>query len=999
MSENNHVDPLEDTRAESIRPGKMAAGAPLGGYELQHVLGEGGMGVVWCAHDPLLDRTIALKVLKSRDVGAAMRTRLLREAQAMAQIKHPNVLTVHRVGTEGDRDFIVMELVDGGPLDHWLAFGPPEHEVMEALLAAGRGLAAAHAAGLVHRDFKPNNILRSKDGRVMVTDFGLARGLGEDWNSPIAASGSLDPDASRDSGRAPATRDSSRAKDNVLDSPLTKTGALIGTPAYMAPEQFAGAEPDPRTDQFAFCVTAWQALTGARPHFGRTLDELRQAATQGVGAVVTNLPRPMRAVLARGLEPDPAKRWPDMVSLLREVERAGTPPKSRRAWLVAAAAVAIAIPVAVVATREASAPMCEPAETVWADAWTPGKADTPRWLGAVLDDHRAKWLAAYQQTCKAPTPRPDAKLGCLRVVRDRVATVVELAKDPAARAALDPFVLLVPVEACTSKITIAALPDDRARVVSVLTRSAGAPSTPGLEAEAKASGWAAAVPLVAIASGLDRIRSGDVAAGRAQIERALPAADATDTRLTAIARLGMLEASLRELARPDLPGKPDVLHDEIRSQLTYARGAIKAAGDEPVLVGQLELLEGEALLDQAERMPKKLPPTEALVSVTEARKHFDAAGDVRRGALAAARFVEIVFLRGDPELVGEADHIARSAADALERAGLPRLPALDQWIGRIAFARSETTAAHRWFDRVASSPSSITDAVVEGVVVGPDGKPVMNAMVIAWTGELFGDPVRAVTERSTLRGELVETRAEGKFTIHARPGSALIAEASAGTLRTAPIAVKPGMRGLVIKLGTTVEIAGKVDLDQRGPDAYARIAAGASAWVIRVPLQGASFRFTNLPHGRYDLGAIGRSGTGVRRARGGTETATQAPVPVFTNVAWVTGGPIDLVVRGTVAPEATIWVGEAKDLLALAHRETIETYAQTAIEIASSPLLPIGSRYTDAGRPYYVAGARHAVLVGDFKDAAACVAATGEPTAKLVCKRIERDAKALAIDL
>ncbi len=358
------VDPLEDTRAESIRPGKLLAGAPIGGYHLEHVLGEGGMGVVWCARDPLLDRTIAIKVLKSRDAHVSMRTRLLREAQAMARLKHPNVLTVHEVGTEGDRDFIVMELVDGGPLDHWLAFGPPEDEVMAALLAAGRGLAAAHAAGLVHRDFKPHNVLRSKDGRVLVTDFGLARGLGEVWTSPGSATASLDG----------VTPSSTSPRDNVLDSTLTKTGALIGTPAYMAPEQFEGAEPDPRTDQFAFCVTAWQALTGARPHHGRTIEELRHAASQGVAGVVTQLPKQLRAVLARGLDPVPTNRWPDLVTLLKEIERAGRPPKSRWPWIAGGAVAAIAIVIAVVATRRSAAePACEPVEAAWADAYAPAK--------------------------------------------------------------------------------------------------------------------------------------------------------------------------------------------------------------------------------------------------------------------------------------------------------------------------------------------------------------------------------------------------------------------------------------------------------------------------------------------------------------------------------------------------------------------------------------------------------------------------------------------------
>ena len=552
-----HVDPLEETHAESIRPGKLLAGAPIGGYELQHVLGEGGMGVVWCAHDPLLDRTIAIKVLKSRDVAPAMRTRLLREAQAMAAIKHPNVLTVHRVGTEADRDYIVMELVDGGPLDHWLAFGPPDAEVMEALLAAGRGLAAAHAAGLVHRDFKPNNVLRSKDGRVRVTDFGLARGLGEDWAAPIGATGSLDPDA----------RVTPTSRDNVLDAALTKTGALIGTPAYMAPEQFLGAETDPRTDQFAYCITAWQALTGARPFHGRTLDELRQAANQGVTAVIAELGKPIRSVLTRGLDPDPAKRWPDMATLLRELERAGRPPKPKWPWIAGGAVAAIALAlVAYKATRPTAEPPCEPVETAWGDAIKVSLPEHPQ-LAATLDDHRRRWIATYDQTCK--TARPTGRLDCLRAVRSRIAAVsAVLAKDPSTRAAIDPAFYLAPPESCTVKGAVPlAFPDDD-RVITALARSIVMP-----DADAKAAGWAPLLPLVAVTEGMRRVREGEVAGGRALLEGAV-AAEATDLRVAAFARLGLLAASLKELVAPDAGSKPDAMHEELAKLLTYARSAI-----------------------------------------------------------------------------------------------------------------------------------------------------------------------------------------------------------------------------------------------------------------------------------------------------------------------------------------------------------------------------------------------------------------------------------------
>ncbi|HEU5057914.1 MAG TPA: serine/threonine-protein kinase, partial [Kofleriaceae bacterium] len=170
-------DPPGETRAEAGRGGvPLTAGEKVGKYRLDRVIGAGGMGVVWAAFDPDLERAVAIKLLLGGSGEATLRSRLLREARAMARLKHPNVLTVYEVGTDRNRDYIAMELVDGDSLDVWLATRPPREQVIAALLAAGQGLAAAHEAGLVHRDFKPHNVLRSRSGHVYVTDFGLARG-------------------------------------------------------------------------------------------------------------------------------------------------------------------------------------------------------------------------------------------------------------------------------------------------------------------------------------------------------------------------------------------------------------------------------------------------------------------------------------------------------------------------------------------------------------------------------------------------------------------------------------------------------------------------------------------------------------------------------------------------------------------------------------------------------------------------------------------------------
>ncbi|HZJ66052.1 MAG TPA: serine/threonine-protein kinase, partial [Kofleriaceae bacterium] len=299
------VDPSARTEAGAAgsAASDLGPGMLIGKYRLDRVLGAGGMGVVWAAFDPDLERPVAIKVLRGINEAATQRTRLLREARAMARLKHPNILTVYEVGTDRNRDYIAMELIDGADLDAWLRTRPPRGDDVVALFAAGRGLAAAHDAGLIHRDLKPHNILRGRDGSVYVTDFGLARGQIEDGaevvHQPLAVTAT-----------AVASGSCPRGVDSVLDLPLTQTGVLIGTPAYMAPEQFAGRAPDPRTDQFAFCITAWEALTGARPFAGTTLEELRAAASGGIPTMPAELSPRLRAVLVRGLAANPAERWP-----------------------------------------------------------------------------------------------------------------------------------------------------------------------------------------------------------------------------------------------------------------------------------------------------------------------------------------------------------------------------------------------------------------------------------------------------------------------------------------------------------------------------------------------------------------------------------------------------------------------------------------------------------------------------------------------------------------
>jgi len=282
----------------------LERGAALGRYLILERLGAGGMGVVFLAYDPELDRKLALKLLHPGPAAHAgrARARLLREAQAMARLTHPNVVAVHDVGTFGGQVFVAMDFVPGQTLGAWLATRRPDWRAALKLFAqAGAGLAAAHAAGIVHRDFKPDNVLVGDDGRVCVTDFGLARtGTGTE------ASGVMPASPRDDAGPSVA---------------LTQAGAVMGTPAYMAPEQYHGESADARADQFSFCVALWEAIYGRRPFAGETLLELAQAVTMGEVQAPGRAAAPtwLRRTLERGLAVDPAARWPSMSALLAEL--------------------------------------------------------------------------------------------------------------------------------------------------------------------------------------------------------------------------------------------------------------------------------------------------------------------------------------------------------------------------------------------------------------------------------------------------------------------------------------------------------------------------------------------------------------------------------------------------------------------------------------------------------------------------------------------------------
>ena len=297
----------------------------IGRYAVLSRIGSGGMGVVFSAFDETLGRRVAIKLLRMLDSSSG-RERLRREAQALARLSHPNVVQVYEFGeSERGEHYLVMEFVDGRTLGEWREQTQPSRaQILAVFAAAGRGLAAAHAKGLVHRDFKPDNVMIASDGRVLVMDFGIAHGE------------ALGPSPEPQPQPQPGLQ-----SDAVVD--LTATGALMGTPAYMAPEQFHGQRADERSDQFSYCVALFEALYGVRPFSAPTLMQLAARVSEGRPELPTQheVPPWLRDLLLRGLASEPGARFPSMDALLDALSN--DPTWRRRALLVAALALVLLV--------------------------------------------------------------------------------------------------------------------------------------------------------------------------------------------------------------------------------------------------------------------------------------------------------------------------------------------------------------------------------------------------------------------------------------------------------------------------------------------------------------------------------------------------------------------------------------------------------------------------------------------------------------------------------
>ncbi|HEU0029218.1 MAG TPA: tetratricopeptide repeat protein [Kofleriaceae bacterium] len=396
----------------TLRPEDLAARAPdrtflpegahVGPYVIERLVGVGGMGVVYAAHDPRLDRQVALKLIRHETDGARRDDyveRLRRESKALARLSHPNVTVVYDLGTADDEIYVAMEYVAGTNLRAWLLDARRGvREIVATFTRAGRGLAAAHAAGLVHRDFKPDNVLLGSDGSVKVTDFGLAR---------------LDDDGTAIPAPVQAFAEGSN------QHAITRTGALVGTPAYMAPEQFVGGTIDGRADQFAFCVALYEALYGERPFRGDTIEQLRNAVLAGrvVPARGNRVSARIRRALVRGLSASPDERFPSMDALVSAL----APRRGRLAFAIGGLAVVTAGSVALAATTWLAQPAaqepCKGASAEVEQTWNTARRDAIRqafvatgvtgadktWSDVErrIDRYLGGWAAMHGETCEA----------------------------------------------------------------------------------------------------------------------------------------------------------------------------------------------------------------------------------------------------------------------------------------------------------------------------------------------------------------------------------------------------------------------------------------------------------------------------------------------------------------------------------------------------------------------------------------------------------------------
>ena len=480
------------TEAGSLPPRGAVAplprGATLDRYVVLEVVGAGSMGVVYAAFDPQLDRRVALKVVHPARWGSgdreAVQQRLRHEAQALARLNHPHVVAVHDVGVVGGQLYLTTELVAGTNLADWLAAAERStREIVGVFLQAGRGLEAAHRAGLVHRDVKPGNVMVGNDGRTRMVDFGLARG-GADLPPPLAPSG------------RPASSDAAQIDDPAPSS-------VVGTPAFAAPEQLAGRPVTAAADQFSFCVALYGALHHQPPFEADATSRLDDPDAWTLRPPASRLPAQVRRLLRRGLAFHPQDRYPSMVDVLRVLDRVQRP--AYRQWLIVGGVLAVcALLLTPAMTRRLERlERCRSGADRFAAVWSASRADAiarrvadddrafaaSRWQTAYsdLDAFGAAWSRMHDEACRATVIEGrqsdallDARMACLDQSLQEVDALTRVLATSSTWVGLSrrPTSGLTPVSSCADARgllgPVAASADQRPQVAALRTRLAEA---------------------------------------------------------------------------------------------------------------------------------------------------------------------------------------------------------------------------------------------------------------------------------------------------------------------------------------------------------------------------------------------------------------------------------------------------------------------------------------------------------------------------------------------
>lgn len=730
------------------------------------VLGMGGMGVVCTAYDPKLDRKVALKLLRRR-VGRTStrsstgRARLVREAQALAKLSHPNIVTVHDVDTTPDgRIYMAMEFVRGRTITQWLfAETPHWREILSVFEQAGTGLAAAHHSNITHRDFKPANVLIGEDGRVKVLDFGLAK----------SEAGPLSTDSDDARSEPGSGEDIMQVVQSTGDMKLTMAGRIVGTPAYMAPEQRRGRTTGPATDQFSFAVALYEALYGRLPF--RSESHSRDAAR---GRVIdppsdTEVPSWVFRALKRAFAPQPGDRYPTMESLLAAL-RADPVRRVRRilAWTTGTLVVAGAGAAAVMALTPDDE-LCRGARERLGGVWDPDRRavvdeslrDTATAYAAYtadrvledLDTYTDSWASARTTVCEATWVHGeqseitlDARMHCLDQRRGELRALVAVLADADAEVverAVSAVAALTSPATCVSADPGAAtgLPADQEARNAVLAAQA---RTDDAEAQLRSGRYPMAQQTVREAVSLAAATNhaptiartvyvqgrvaemlGDYGAASARLrESAEGAARLGDPALEANALLAYVGVAGVRLHDPD----------RARGIAVGAKSALLRAGNPPDLESRF-LLELGANAVEAREVAEAI---EYLELGLEAAKQAYPPGDVRFSAI-QVNLGNALAQRGD---LVEAEGLLRRALDLGESKLGPMHPEV------AVFAQNLASV-------LASSPTGLSEAIelthramtIQRAVLGPDTKAVADLwMTQARLHKQAGEPDRALSD-------------------------------------------------------------------------------------------------------------------------------------------------------------------------------------------------------------------------------------------------------------